>query len=65
MSTAICATFAASALALAAPTLALAASTLALAPPAFRDAAHNAFWLVLDASPDRLSVLGWQRLPGC
>ena len=124
MSTAICATFAASALALAAsalalaaPTLALAAaasaalasiticttfaaSTLALATPTLalaaasaggseRDtassstggaecdgvsafsaaresvAADNAFRLVLDASPDGLPVLGWQRLPRC
>ena len=30
---------------------------------ACRDVANIAFRLVLDASPDGLSVLGWQRLP--
>ena len=86
MSTAICVTFAASALALAAPTLALAAASAGgserdtassstggaecdsvSASSAAREsvAADIAFWLVLDASPDGLSVLGWQRLPGC
>ena len=85
-STAICATFAASTLALATPTLALAAASSAgserdtassstgdaecdgvSASSAAREsvAADIAFWHVLDASPDRLSVLGWQRLPGC
>jgi len=85
VSTAICVTFAASALALAAPTLALTAAAPAAPapaapspppaaptpPPASASAAREsvaadiAFWHVLDASPDGLSVLGWQRLPGC
>jgi hypothetical protein len=85
-STAICATFAASTLALATLTLALAAASAAgserdtassstgnaecdgvSASSAAREsvAADIAFRLVLDASPDGLSVLSWQRLPGC
>jgi len=84
-STAICATFAASTLALATPTLALAAASAggserdtassstggaecdSVSASAAREsvAADIAFWHVLDASPDGLSVLGWQRLPGC
>ena len=38
-------------------------STRSRAALACRDVADNAFRLVLDASPDGLSVLGWQRLP--
>jgi hypothetical protein len=40
-------------------------STRSSAALACRDVADNAFRLMLDASPDGLSVLGWQRLPGC
>ena len=46
-------------------TIAIPASAVAVAASACRDVADNAFRLVLDASPDGLSVLGWQRLPGC
>ena len=40
-------------------------SSVAVAAAACRDVADNAFRLVLDASPDGLPVLVWQRVPRC
>jgi len=40
-------------------------SAVAVAASACRDVANIAFRLVLDASPDGLPVLVWQRLPRC
>jgi hypothetical protein len=79
VSTAICVTFAPSALALAAASAGGSERDTASsstggaecdsvsASSAAREsvAADIAFWHVLDASSDGLSVLGWQRLPGC
>ena len=42
-----------------------ATTTVAVAAAACRDVADNAFRLVLDASPDGLPVLVWQRVPRC
>ena len=44
---------------------AIPASSVAVAAAACRDVANIAFRLVLDASPDGLPVLVWQRLPRC
>ena len=88
VTTSVCGTLAASALAVAAPTLALATASAGgserdtaasssttcsaecdgvSASSAAREsvAADHAFRLVLDASPDGLLVLSWQRMPRC
>ena len=41
------------------------ASAVAVSTSACRDVANIAFRLVLDASPDGLPVLVWQRVPRC
>ena len=46
-------------------TITIPSSSVAVAASACLDVANIAFRLVLDASSDGLSVLGWQRLPRC